>query len=238
MLPIIFFIFCLASINLFCEEINYKIKLYALYTPSHRKLVDQYFLPSIKDDFELIIKQAPNLCPENDPNCSTTYKDPAYLKALHLKTDLIIDAIKENQGKVFVFSDVDIIFYRPCATILKKLIQDNDFVMQNDYFGHMCTGFFIMRGNLKMLNLWQDIKQYMLSHETMHEERTLNLFIKQERLKNIKYCYLPDQFYNGCGLLKKIPVPKDIILHHAGCAAGIENKIMQYKRVMDLINKK
>ena len=39
-----------------------RIKLYSFYTPSHKKMLDKYFLPSLKDDYEVILEKYDQRC--------------------------------------------------------------------------------------------------------------------------------------------------------------------------------
>src|SRR5579863_9116343 len=91
-----------ASTILLCQD---KIKLYAIYTPSHEILKDSYFLPSIQDDFELIIENVEQTCE------SAKFMSAGWTKTTIKKVDLIIRAIQENWDSLFIFSDVDIQFF-------------------------------------------------------------------------------------------------------------------------------
>lgn len=216
----------------------YKIKLYALYTPSHKILVDKYFLPSIKDNFEIILDEFKQLCPTgkfNSEGWNTTMLD---------KVDVIINAIKANKNKIFIFSDVDIIFIKPIENEIKKWMQKYEFVIQksSEKLSNCCTGFFAMIGNNKNLNLWINIKNFMLKNPKLSEEDVLNLFIKQGKLKDIKWSHLSKE-YNTGGMFtasrwnpgQELILPENIVLHHANWTVGIENKIKQLEYV---INKK
>ena len=82
------------------------MKFYSFFTKSHLILKDQWFLPSIKDDYEII-------CEEHEQDCdSGVYMKAGWVEAIKKKVDLIIRAIEENWGKVFVHSDVDIQFFK------------------------------------------------------------------------------------------------------------------------------
>ncbi|MDR3647100.1 MAG: putative nucleotide-diphospho-sugar transferase [Candidatus Babeliales bacterium] len=235
MKKIILLISIISSSALFSKPADTRIKMYALYTPSHKILVDKYFLPSIKDNFNLIIDTFKQQCPTgqfNSEGWNTTMLD---------KVDVIINAIKSNKNKIFIFSDVDIIFIRPVEKELKKLMKTYEFVIQksSEKLPNCCTGFFAMIGNEKNLKLWIDIKKFMLKNPKLSEEDVLNFFIKQGRLNNIKWSQLPKE-YNTGGMFTgsrwvpgiELQLPENILLHHANWTVGIDNKIAQLEYVL------
>jgi hypothetical protein len=81
------------------------MKLYSFYTPSHKIFADKWFFPSIKDNFELVIKQHKQIGEKGK------YLEAGYNETMMHKIDLIIDAILQNKGRVFIYSDVDVQFF-------------------------------------------------------------------------------------------------------------------------------
>lgn len=209
-----------------------KMKLYALYTPSHEILKDTFFLPSIKDDFEIILEFCEQTCP------SAQFMSEGWTKTTMRKVDLIIRAIEENWGEIFIFSDVDIQFFAPIQDIILALMKGKDIIMQrNNPDGVLCTGFFACRANEKTLRLWQDVKKVMQKKKLNSDQISFNQCIKKKSKKNpydITWAYLPNSFFGGGTLTGrewkpgiKLPIPHDIIMHHANWTKGIKNKIAQ-----------
>ena len=221
------------------------MKLYALYTPSHEILKNDFFLPSIQDDFEIIFEFAPQTC------SSVTFMKEGWTDTTIKKVDLIIRAIKENWGKVFIFSDVDIQFFAPIEDVINVLMKDKDIVMQrNNPEGVLCTGFFACRANKQTLHLWEDVKKAMEKDKSSSDQITFNRCIKKKSKKNpygVRWEYLPNEFFGGGTLTGKLwlpgdrlPIPKNIVMHHANWTRGIKNKIAQlvYVRTKVLQSKK
>src|SRR5882757_5392914 len=103
-----------------------KMKLYALYTPSHEILKDQFFLPSIQDDFDII-------CEFCEQTCSTAqFMSEGWTQTTMRKVDLIIQAIHENWEKIFIFSDVDIQFFGSIQDTIIMLMEGKDIIMQRN----------------------------------------------------------------------------------------------------------
>jgi hypothetical protein len=233
----------LSSSFLFSYE---KMKIYALYTPSHEILKDQFFLPSIQDDFDIVLEFCEQTCP------TAGFMSEGWTKTTARKVDLIIRAIEENWGEIFIFSDVDIQFFRPIQDTILTLMKDNDIIMQkNNIDGVLCTGFFACRGNEKTLKLWTDVRETMKKKSSNSDQNSFNHCIKRRSKKNpynVTWDYLPDTFFGGGTLTahngsyiwtpgKTLPVPHGIMMHHANWTKGVENKIAQLLYVQDEVRK-
>lgn len=236
------FLIIAAFLNLpvICHE---KIKLYAIYTPSHRILKDTYFLPSIQDDFDITCEPVEQKC------SSARFMDAGWTETTTAKVDLIIRAIHENWGNVFIFSDVDIQFFCPIQETLLLLMKDNDLIIQkNSPNGVLCSGFFACKANEKTLGLWTDVKKIMEKDASKSDQISLNQCIKRHSKKNpydLKWDYLPNTFFGGGTLTghewlpgKKLPIPANIMMHHANWTKGIQNKIAQLKYVKHSVEKR
>jgi hypothetical protein len=216
--------------------------LYALYTPSHEILKDQFFLPSIQDDFEIICEFCEQTCP------SAKFMEEGWTQTTMRKVDLIIRAIQENWGKIFIFSDVDIQFFASIQEIILTNMQGKDFVIQkNTPSGVLCSGFFACRGNEKTLQLWMDVKKRMATDKTS-DQINLNRCIKRHSKKNpynIVWDYLPNTFFGGGTLTGRdwypgmtLPIPEGIMMHHANWTKGTKNKIAQLTYVRKEVRKR
>ena len=234
------FIVCFFYIESCAQE---KIKLYALYTPSHEVFKDKFFVPSIQDDFELIFEFCDQTCP------SVKFMEEGWTQTTMNKVNLIIRAIKENWNSIFIFSDVDIQFFAPIKDIILELIEGKDMVIQrNTPDGVLCTGFFVCRGNEKTLRLWEDVKKMMESDCLSSDQISFNRCIKRRHQKNlygIVWDYLPHSFF-GAGTLTGyewrpgmlLPIPDNIMIHHANWTKGVHNKIAQLIYVRDEVRRR
>ncbi len=215
-----------------------KIKLYAIYTPSHEKLAHDWFLPSIQDDYQLVLEKW-----EQTESSGNAFMENGWMEAIFKKVDFIIRAVKENWGGIFVFSDVDIQFFGPTQELILDAMQGNDIVLQKDEpGGALCTGFFACRCNEKTLKLWHAVKQYITQIPDQHDQHGLNYFTRHTNPYDIKWDYLPVVFCGGGTINGRvwkpgmsIPIPDGIVMHHANYTVGNENKIEQLKYVRALI---
>ncbi len=230
----------MAEVNTKHPDLPYRIKMYSLCTPSHEILRDKYFLPSIKDDYDIIIKQTSQACK------SASYLKPGWNKTMLDKVNVIIDAIKDNWGKIFIFSDLDIQYFQSTEPIIVNLMKNKDMIIQrNGPEGSFCAGFFVCYGNKKTLNLWEAIKQRMLVNRKLDDQTALNDLLLYSNPFKIAWSLLPVEFYNG-GIFTgkvwrpgtKLKISKDIILHHACYTVGIPNKIAQLDYVKSKVYKR
>ncbi len=243
----LFIFLCISALSCvsarLCAE---KIKMYALYTPSHEVLKDKFFLPSIQDDFEIVLEFCEQTCK------SAKFMDEGWTRTTMRKVDLIIRAIEENWGNIFIFSDVDIQFFAPIQDEILRLMEGKDIIMQrNNPDGVLCTGFFVCRANEKTLQLWQDVKKTMQKKKLNSDQISFNQCIKKRSKRNpynIQWDYLPDTFFGGgtldayLGYLwkpgKKLSIPHNIRIHHANWTNGVKNKIAQLNYVKKEVAKR
>ena len=221
-----------------------RIRLYALYTPSHEVLKDQFFLPSIQDDFDVICEFCEQTC------LKAEFMSEGWTKTTMRKVDLIIRAIQENWGKIFIFSDVDIQFFRPIKNMIISLMEGKDILMQkNNPEGVLCTGFFACRANEKTLRLWTDVKHTMEEKQLQSDQISFNQCIKRSSKKNpynVVWDYLPNVFFGGGTLTGHVwrpgislTIPHNIMMHHANWTrGGVKNKIAQLIYVRDEVYKR
>lgn len=155
-----------------------------------------------------------------------------YLKSILYKVDTIIEAIRENHNDIFIFSDVDIIFFQKVSKDLIFLLGDNDIVFLSDNYRKtiVCTGFFICRGNLRTLNLWMKCRKRLehaiLEKIPMHDQDFINKIL-HEKPKIVKFGYLPlDRYYCPRDFLKLeniFPIPRNICIYHANWIIQTQN---------------
>lgn len=203
-------------------------------------------MPTLQDDYGLEV----HYCPVQGVS---RYRNDVFVESVLFKAEIIINTIKKNWRDVFVYSDVDVQFFRPTKTILLNAIQNYDIVCQkDDPYGSLCAGFWVARANKRVLKLWENVYKAIRS-----ERRDQNVFNRLLRLSSTsrilnilksmalpcRFTILPDTFFGGGTLTGKLwepgidlSVPEDIALHHANWAIGVENKVAQLQYVRDKVN--
>ncbi len=163
------------------------MKLMAVYTETHRIFKDEFFLPSLQDDYDLDIR----FCEEG----GGAFFEASWSKSISFKTETVINVVKENWGDVFVFSDVDIQFFQPTRKALLASIADYDIVCQrDDPNGFLCAGFWVAKANKPVLKLWE--KVYEQEKEEKREQLAFNRYLRMKRREKMMY-FLSD-FIRPC----------------------------------------
>ena len=223
--------------GLICAQASEKTKLYCMYTPNFEILFAEYFLPSIQDDFEVKACKIPSDCP------SGIFRSEGWNLAMLRKLELLKKAIQENQNnQIFIYSDIDVIFFKPVLKRCLELLGGLDFLVQRGWpRSSLCAGFFVMRGNEKTFRLICKAESLLREELVIDDQLAI-----QEALKLMKgeidWGFLPpEEFTNGRRVLRQLEgyysrdseiiLPSSIILFHATSCIGLESKIDFLKRV-------
>jgi len=234
------------------------MKVYIFYTDSHKILLDDFFLPSIKDEYnaELDITKFAQKCPSGKLN------DDGWIETMYFKVDTILKGINENinkQNNIFIHSDIDIQFFGDFIKDCKNIFsQSNCDILFQKGGRSICMGFFICKANTKTKQFFTDIKSKMKANgknDEYNAKQLLNIPLGYSEKKvnkpdlfdneySIKWNYLPSKKYiNGTHVAISTaneefkPPPQTTIMHHATYTTGVENKIKQLKYVRDYFNK-
>ena len=204
------------------------IPLYSLYTPSHRQLMEQYFTPSLPSDVEPRVFYFEN-------EGEGWIQDASFVRAIVRKCEVIIQAIRENWGEVFIWSDVDAQFFGPQTEWVERTTRELDLVFQIDAPGPcLCAGFFFCRGNDETLRLWQEALDFVRLPGSVGDDQ----FYVRHQLwygkRAVRWGHLPPAFIGGGTFTGKcwdpggdFPVPQGVVAHHANFTAGPKFKVMQ-----------
>jgi len=236
-----------------------KIKMYVAYTPSHEYFFNNFFLPSLKDDYFLIVEK-------HNQECKTGFfEDPGWMDTMKRKIGLVVRAIKENPGNIFIHSDVDIQFFGKTKDIILQSLYDKDIVFQRDRHenkksgeqGVYCAGFFACRSNEVTLEFFERILKELDNAVPPDNDQTLINDFLQKKNNKVNAGYLPDIFwspginYGITGWLddsgekiyhwepgQELEPPSGIVMHHANWTKGVDNKKIQLELVKEKAFKK
>lgn len=229
---------CFSDLLANTEQESYK--LYCLYTPHFKDLFENYFLMSIKDPFEIKVNEYPQSCP------SGIYRSEGWKDTMLNKLEMLHHAILDNwNNQVFFYSDVDIIFLRPTLQTSLEHLSGNDFAIQQGWPRNgICAGFFIMRGNERTLNLIKRAIELLQTGICIDDQVAMQTALN-EYSEEVAWKFLPsEQYPNGRRVMKQqqghyhkeseIVLDDSIILFHANCCVGLENKYHFLKHVEEL----
>lgn len=176
--------------------------------------------------------------------CETgKFGDPGWSGAVFLKLSMLNNLLNAHpDNSIFVYSDVDVQFFKPFHSILNKLLENYDIVFQSDRFAQ-CSGFFACKKTKITKFLFTVALNLMKSGKAGRDQVAINLALEKVP---IKYISLPMQFFNytfspSFELYKKnwepefgkLNIPKSAFMHHANWTLGIENKLKMLQCVKD-----
>lgn len=209
-----------------------KTKIYTFFSESHKDLLNDYFIRSFErtkmnEYFSLDITRVPQQSVSGD------FGSPGFAECMQDKIKVILRAIDENEGGMFIFADCDIQFLKPLhEDIFSYDMTNMDILAQSDQ-GTICAGFMICKVSEKLKDFFRYIHDVCLNFPNDQ------ICIDRNKHK-INYSLLPcDKYYtvgnytdgavwNGKDSIPQ--PPKEVIMHHANFTVGVENK----KKLMDM----
>lgn len=142
------------------------------------------------------------------------------------KTQMIVDAIKQNFGNIIIISDIDIQFFRPVLPTIEICMTDNEICFQKETSHHgINIGFMSIYCNENTLRFWNNVNDLVCNTDRWDQE-IVNTLIYEEKY-NIKWKLFPSTIWNW----SQSNMQNDIILHHANCASSLIEKMDQMKYV-------
>jgi hypothetical protein len=202
------------------------VKIFCCYTPAHQRLFEEFFKPSLDPAFEL---HATRLDVEGPGD----FLSPEFIRCILKKIDLILESLAENSGEIIVWSDIDILFLKPIAAELEKLmnLSAKDILLQSEgrAGGDVNTGFFVCRASGPVIDLFKKARDEMRGHPGINEQLAVNRILPGS--ENLGWERLPLKYYartHGC------PPGSDIVLYHANLTpggGGVGQKIAQFREL-------
>lgn len=216
------------------------MKLYFQYSHSHEVFVQKYFLPTVGDQFQL--------CGTYDPTqpCLTgEFKTEGWMAAVGAKARTWANACKENEGDVIACSDVDVQFFGLTADWLMNSLPNKADVVFQESQGKgvkqqpVCTGFFVMRCNERMFELWDTVATQLETQQVNDDQYGVNQYVGQ-RFGKLNWLLFSSDFIWSPGFydhVDDLKPPATMLLHHANYVVGIAGKIEQLNHVKQLVKR-
>jgi len=202
--------------------------LHSFYSNTHKRLAENYFIPSIKDkNLNLIIDEIPQ-------ECSGVYMRDNWNASMLRKLELCQKLSEGNE--VFVHSDCDVQFFKPIQNDVENTLKEYDIAFQHDGQGHLCAGLFCANPSPKIAGLFQLATDMVKNKSVQHDQHALNVILRSGR-SGIKYGYMPDTWWtHGASTFKvwdgeELHPPKGIVAHHANWIEGVDGKIRLLEKV-------
>jgi hypothetical protein len=210
------------------------MKLISIYTESHLVFKENWFVPSLKDNFDLRLHFYKG-------KGSGEFMKKDWLEAVLFKADTIIQSIKDLDGETLVYSDVDVQFFAPVQPVIEQALGTNDIVCQlSRPHGELCTGFFVLKANPATRALWEEVRTSIPSEG--RDQPAFNRILRS--MTHIRFDHFPTTIFGGGTFCtkrwqpgEKIHIPLNPCLHHANCTVGLENKFRQLEYVKSVVTR-
>lgn len=205
------------------------------YTESHKELLENYFLPSIKlqYNFQILTNKG------NQHSVDGDYNSAGFNETTRDKIQFLLESLDRiEKFDALLFCDVDIVFFKDPTAYFKKYEQF-DIVFQNGYT-EFNTGFFLIKHKDKVKELLKEIVDKC--HLYGNDQDAFNDLVKKTTLKythfdNLIAC---PATYNGLNVWngEEIKITNDPIAFHACWCSGVENKKKLLTKVQSEVNSK
>ena len=205
----------------------------------------QNFINSVKDTENLNLIEIPITTPQFDEDCPEHYKNGGGIDIWKSRVKNIISIIERSQdNEPFIFSDVDIVFYKPILPILNNLIRSKDVLFLRELFdgvyelqgGNINFGFNIIRSNQKSHRFFNDVLNQVVKTGTW-EQMIINQLLYNKNDYDLNWELLPPEFFStSVGLHHIHKEIKEVVLYHANCAIKKETKFQYMYHIDSVIN--
>jgi hypothetical protein len=141
------------------------VKLLTVYSDSHKAFLEAFLKTFPQNDgIELVQQEIPQECP------SAFFNSPGWAKTSRTKLSRVLDQMESmNEGEIFIYSDVDVIFLKPLLPFITDELNGVDIKFQNDR-GTVCMGFFAAKVNFSTKQLLKNVLDLAESENLTDQE--------------------------------------------------------------------
>lgn len=200
------------------------MKLYTLFSESHTVFLPWFHsIETVEPTIPIIYHKV------EQKSASAEYLSDGWHDTMKDKILYIIDIINNTSDEWFIYSDIDVQFFKPILGSGSEILAHNDIVLQNDY-ASICAGFFYCKINDRTKELFKTVLLNMSDYPD--DQTCINDILINKKIPMLQYSLLPEEYFTyglcGRGIWNNkdtFKVPSNMIIHHANYAIGIENKL-------------
>ena len=195
------------------------MKIYTMVSKSHQYLSDEYFAKSVKEfepDAEIIFEEQKQICKSGE------YYSDGWKESMRQKVEIYEKAISLNE-EYFIWSDVDIEFYKPFIETCIEELGEYDIAFQEGVGGEYCAGFFISKINDRTKKFFQLLKEKYDLYSC--DQEAINRNIKHVKAKFLSHIFLNISFQHRHWNGQPFKIENELIMFHANYTVGLQNKI-------------
>jgi hypothetical protein len=197
------------------------LKLFAVYTREHAVLKDEWFLKTLRDPFDLHIRDFGSSGP-----AQAAFGSAAWLKAIRRRCAYFRDVIAQHQGETVLLCDLDIQFFGRCLPYVERAMEGRDIVFQSEswpFGGDVNLGFVCVRCNPRTLALYDATAATDFEALPIADQTALNRLLAADGGR-VGWGTFDNRIWARSQ--GSVP-PYGILLHHANCAGTVAEKVDQ-----------
>lgn len=204
-----------------------KYKVYYFWNTNQEELLKDYFIPTFLkyNDKDFILEGVRF----NEGYGHTDYGTYGYKQLIVERVEKLIQILKSNRmDEFFIMSDIDIQFFGSIKDIIDQTIKfDLDMVFQSETPKDTIVncGFMLIKTTEETIRFWEDILNKLLTYPKtlfIHDQNVANNILKEDP-NIIKW----GRFDSRIWAWSYGNITKNILLHHANCSSGLEDKKKQ-----------
>ena len=197
------------------------------------------FVKSVKDQFTIVDIKVDS--PKFSESLPEHFKFGGGINIWTSRVRNIITAIQNSPyNEPFIFSDIDIVFYKPILPTLNELIREKDVLFLRELFdgihepqgGNINFGFNIIKPNEKTYKFFCDVLD-MVQQTGTWEQKIINNLLYGTNDYDLRWDLLPPTFLSTSVGLNNIN--KNTLLYHANCAVTKQDKYNLISQVNDIV---
>lgn len=192
-------------------------------TDSHRELYEEHFLKSLPSDVDLRVRSM-------ELAGTGAYGSSQWQRGVVEKLHFALAYADENEGTVFVFSDVDIQFFAGFSMdLLRDAFEKSgcDVLFQresaNEQVSDVNTGFYIARSTAAFRDLLREAVAICEGQAVANDQVAVNAILSSGAC-SVRWGHLGLRHYSRT---HGFPPPRDIVMHHATMTKSVAEKVAQ-----------
>lgn len=183
-----------------CKESDDRITVTGIFTENYRSVVELQ-IRSCKDNYNFDYRYIT----DEEWAKARTSKEFAFYGGNIIKTQLVIDKIKQYWGKYILVSDADIVFFKPTEEKLRELMGDQDMIFLKERSDssepfektplNINIGFVLVKCNERSLQYWEQMQERTFTKKSWDQEEANLMLIENPDM--MRWSLLPECFLNG-----------------------------------------
>jgi len=202
------------------------MKIFCIYTKSHERLLNDYFKPSLPEDLDLHVIT-------HEASGTGDCRSEGWMQCVHDKMDAVRASLCDRPGEIIIWSDIDILFFRPIAEEIESLMESSGksilFQREGKTIRVANGGFYAVRATDQTLAFFDRVCEQLKKNPHTGNQAAINAVL--ETTPESLYGFLPFSYY---ARTHGWPPPRDLAIFHANATMGGQSLEQKYRQFREL----